>query len=725
MVAPENTAEPQVTGVEEPGQVLTAAPGAWTGGALEYSYQWQRCHYWGCRDVPGASQATYTATAGDLGYRLRASVTAANAAGSSTSTSAVTATISARPPTSTYRPTILGTVEEGQTVTAANGGWEGTPPFDFDYEWERCDAAGTNCVDIYGATDAAYVVRTNDVGRKIRVRVIAANLGGTRSAASLSSDTVPGRPETMPAFKQHWPYVAGVASLHAAPAGPAEPGTIAIVDSGIDASRADFGNRVIEQVTKTERAPNSPGDGYGHGTAVASVAAGQAEGYVGAAPGAKLVSIDVLDDNGVGNVSDVIAAADWIYENRERLDIRVANFSLHGTTLASLVSDPLDRAVERLWQSGIVVVAASGNYAVDGAESAVPFAPGNDPFILTVGATDTRGSFTQRDDIAAPWSAWGYTRDGFAKPELVAPGRYIAAAVSADAKLARDRPDRVVEPGYLQLSGTSLAAPVVAGTVSTLLGRHPSWTPDQVKGALMLTAKPLPQATPRSVGVGAVSAADAAAVVDPPEPAPRAQRVSRRRPRRGPDPRLRCSPVDGRGRGRRGLGLRCLGIGRLGQCRLVERGLGLGCLGLSRLGIRGLGLRRLGLGCLGLGGVGQRRERRRALRRRLLGARELTATRGQRQDGGGGPCGALRRHLTREPCPGVAATPGAGFALRRPTDRGLRPSQGGKAPEAPADDIRIDRGGKLVAHVWPPIAACQKSSLGARVNSSSRMERGD
>ena len=486
----------------------------------QYSYQWQRCacYYWGCRDLPAATQATYTATSGDLGFRLRTSVTAANAAGSSTSTSAVTATISARPPTSTSRPTILGTVEEGQTVTAANGGWEGTPPFDFDYEWERCDADGTDCDDIYGASDAAYVVRANDVGRKIRVRVIADNPGGTRSAASLSSDIVPGRPETVPAFKQHWPYVAGVASLHAAPAGPAEPGTIAIVDSGIDASRADFGNRVIEQVTKTERVPNSPGDGYGHGTAVASVAAGQAEGYVGAAPGAKLVSIDVLDDNGVGNVSDVIAAADWIYENRERLDIRVANFSLHGTTLASLVSDPLDRAVERLWQSGIVVVAASGNYATDGAESAVPFAPGNDPFVLTVGATDTRGSFTQRDDVAAPWSAWGYTRDGFAKPELVAPGRYIAAAVSADAKLARDRPDRVVEPGYLQLSGTSLAAPVVAGTASTLLGRHPSWTPDQVKGALMLTAKPLPQATPRSVGVGAVSAADAAAVVDPPNP---------------------------------------------------------------------------------------------------------------------------------------------------------------------------------------------------------------
>jgi serine protease AprX len=478
-----------------------------------------RGHYWGCRDIASATQASYTPAAGDLGYRLRARVTAANGAGSSTWASLVTAYVSARPPVSTSRPAYLGTVEEGQTLTAANGGWDGTPPFSFRYEWERCDEEGANCTDIWNASEASYVVRPNDVGGKIRVRVIAENLGGTRSAASYVSETVLGMPAPLPAFRQHWPYVAGIGSLHARPGVQAsEPGTIVIVDSGIDASRADFGDRVIEQVNLTERQPNSPGDGYGHGTAVASVAAGNAEGYVGAAPRARIVSIDVLDDNGVGNVSDVIEAADWIYAERERLNIKVANFSLHGTTLASLVSDPLDRAVERLWQSGVVVVAAAGNYATDSAESAVPFAPGNDPFVVTVGATDTRGSFTERDDVAAPWSAWGYTRDGFAKPELVAPGRYIAAAVSADAKLTRDRPDRIVEPGYLQLSGTSFAAPVVAGSAVTILGEHPNWTPDQVKGALMLTAKPLPKATFRSVGVGTLSAADAAAVTDPPNP---------------------------------------------------------------------------------------------------------------------------------------------------------------------------------------------------------------
>ena len=478
-----------------------------------------RGHYWGCRGIPGATEASYAASTEDLGYRLRVRVTAANSAGSSRWASFVTAPVTARPPVSKSEPTILGTVEQGQTVTAANGSWEGTSPITFSHKWERCDVNGENCSDIWNASAAEYKVRSYDVGKKIRVRVFAQNPADTSSEVSATSEKVPGLPAVLPAFKQHWPYVAGMPALHARPGVQAgQPGTIAIVDSGIDASRADFGNRVIESVNLTDRQPNSSGDGYGHGTAVASVAAGGALGYTGAAPGARIVSIDVLDDNGVGNVSDVIDAADWIYENRQRLDIKVANFSLHGTTLASLVSDPLDRAVERLWQSGIVVIAAAGNYATNGAESAVPFAPGNDPFVLTVGATDTRGSFTERDDVAAPWSAWGYTRDGFAKPEIVAPGRYIAVAVPPDATLTRERPERIVEPGYLQLSGTSFAAPVVAGTAAELLAEHPGWTPDQVKGALMLAAKPLPQATFRSVGVGTLTAADAAAVVDPPNP---------------------------------------------------------------------------------------------------------------------------------------------------------------------------------------------------------------
>jgi serine protease AprX len=471
-----------------------------------------RGHAAGCRDIAGAYNGSYKATADDLGSSLRVLVTATADGQSTVSASALTAPVTARPPVMTSPPSILGLSEEGQELSAANGVWEGTGPFEFARQWQRCDAHGESCVGIDGATQAAYTPVAADAGGTLRVAVTARGLGGEDVARSEPSEVVTGIPEPSPRFKQHWPYVSGVAELPEQP----DPPTIAIVDSGIDAGRADFGDRVLEQVALTSNPDNQPGDGYGHGTAVASVAAGQAEGYVGAAPHAKLVSLDVLDDDGVANVSDVIAAADWIYENKDRLNIRVANFSLHGTTLASLVSDPLDKAVERLWLSGVVVVAAAGNYATDGDESAVAFAPGNDPFVLTVGATDTKGTFTQRDDVAAPWSAWGYTRDGFSKPEVGAPGRYITAAVSADAKLAQERPERIVEPGYLQLSGTSMAAPIVAGSAANLLAAHPSWTPDQVKGALMLTAEPLPVARERSVGVGAVDVAAAAAVADPP-----------------------------------------------------------------------------------------------------------------------------------------------------------------------------------------------------------------
>ena len=142
---------------------------------------------------------------------------------------------------------------------------------------------------------------------------------------------------------------------------------------------------------------NSPGDGYGHGTFVSGIAAGSATGFTGAAPTADLVSLDVMNDQGVAMTSDVIAAADWIRQNKDAYNIRVANFSLHSTAPASVFWDPLDRAVEKLWLSGVVVVTAAGNYAVNGQASGVRYAPGNDPFVITVGANDIAGTVsTQR-----------------------------------------------------------------------------------------------------------------------------------------------------------------------------------------------------------------------------------------------------------------------------------------------------------------------------------------
>jgi len=317
--------------------------------------------------------------------------------------------------------------------------------------------------------------------------------------------------------KQRWPFVSGVQKFWANGTSAATP-TIAVIDSGIDAGRADFGGRVVANVTMTALAGNSVGDGRGHGTFVAGIAAGSGDGYAGAAPASKIVSIDVMDDQGMAMTRDVISAADWILANKDKYGIRVANFSLHSSQPNSFMFDPLDKAVERLWTAGVVVVAAAGNYGVDGQPSGVPFAPGNDPFIITVGADDVDGSVSTVDDTAAPWSAYGYTLDGFAKPDLAAPGRYMVGPVPMTSTLVAEKPASVVAPGYIQLSGTSFAAPVVAGAAAQILSAHPTWTPDQVKGALMVTAAKTPSAAPLSEGVGIVDVAKAVALTSAPNP---------------------------------------------------------------------------------------------------------------------------------------------------------------------------------------------------------------
>ena len=320
---------------------------------------------------------------------------------------------------------------------------------------------------------------------------------------------------------QLWPYTSGNAYLWGSYTNPApQAPTIAVVDSGIDAKRADFdgGNRVAAQVNLSSMTPNSPGDGRGHGTFVAGIAAGSAPGFAGAAPNAKIVSLDVMDDTGTARTSDVIAACDWILANKGTYNIRVANFSLHSGARTNFYNDPLDRAVEKLWFNNVFVVAAAGNYGTASGPSGVMYAPGNDPFVMTVGAIDLGTSVYATDDTAAPWSAWGYTEDGFSKPEIGAAGRYMIGAVPAGSTLVAERPDHIVSPGYMELSGTSFAAPVVAGAAAQVLARHPNWTPDQVKGALMLTARSLPSAVRGSLGVGGVNAYRAAMLTSAPNP---------------------------------------------------------------------------------------------------------------------------------------------------------------------------------------------------------------
>jgi len=325
---------------------------------------------------------------------------------------------------------------------------------------------------------------------------------------------------------QAWPAAVGVdqlwPSLAVASAKPdASAPSIAFVDSGIEPNRADFGNRVLASVNLSTLPGNSAGDGLGHGTLVAGVAAGSAPGYAGAAPTANIVALDVMDDQGMAHTSDVIAAAQWILKNRKAYNIRVANFSLHSASATSFRWDPLDKAIEKLWFNGVVVVAAAGNEGQAGKPVPMAYAPGNDPFAITVGALDIHNSTNTERADNAPWSAWGYTLDGFAKPELAAPGRGITGPVPAGSTLAAERGSQVTKTAggtYINLSGTSLAAPVVSGIVADLLTLRPSLTPDQVKGALMHEARALRKVRTLAAGVGEVNAPGALALAFPPNP---------------------------------------------------------------------------------------------------------------------------------------------------------------------------------------------------------------
>jgi serine protease AprX len=306
--------------------------------------------------------------------------------------------------------------------------------------------------------------------------------------------------------------VGATANWATGPAAGSYP-TIAIVDSGVENGRDDFGSRLLAQVSFVSAGPNGAGDGRGHGTLVASIAASSADGYSGAEPRANLVSLDVLDDNGGGRTSDLIAACDWILANRLAYNIRVANFSLNaGSPGTPWQYDPLNKAVERLWLSGVTVVVASGNYGTSAATpTGVLFAPANNPFVITVGASGTKRTASVSDDQAAHWSAWGYTNEGFLKPEVAAPGRYMRGAVPEAGTMKSEFEERGVGTGYMWMSGTSFAAPVVSGLAANILARNPSWTPNQVKGALMLTAgQPSGYQPGGALGVGIVNGPAAA-----------------------------------------------------------------------------------------------------------------------------------------------------------------------------------------------------------------------
>ena len=192
-VPPANTVPPTISGTAMDGQTLTASNGSWTGTPpITFSYVWRRCDSTGagCNSIPGATAQSYTLTSADVGSTIRVRVYASNAAGSTYAPSKTTAVVAPAPPANTVLPTISGTPVDGQTLTASNGSWTGTPPISFSYVWRRCDSTGSACSGIADATAQSYTLTPADIGSTIRVRVYASNVAGSTYVFSKATAVV-------------------------------------------------------------------------------------------------------------------------------------------------------------------------------------------------------------------------------------------------------------------------------------------------------------------------------------------------------------------------------------------------------------------------------------------------------------------------------------------------------------------------------------------------------
>jgi serine protease AprX len=300
---------------------------------------------------------------------------------------------------------------------------------------------------------------------------------------------------------------------------------VAVIDSGItswhdDLTEVGVGQRVVEFVDFVGGMA-APHDDYGHGTHVAGIIAGNGLDSDGArtgiAPGAHLVVLKVLDETGRGFVSNVIAAIDHAVARRDALNLRVINLSVATGVYESYHTDPLTLAAERAVRAGITVVAAAGNNGRS-PEGKTQYggitSPGNAPWVLTVGASSHMGTPDRADDTIAAFTSRGPSAfDRRAKPDVVAPGIGIESlstpgstlyATAAASLLPGTR--TTPELPYFSLSGTSMSAPVVSGTVALMLQANPTLTPNAVKAILQYTAEVNAAYDPLTEGAGFVNA---------------------------------------------------------------------------------------------------------------------------------------------------------------------------------------------------------------------------
>jgi serine protease AprX len=302
---------------------------------------------------------------------------------------------------------------------------------------------------------------------------------------------------------------------------------VAVIDSGVTTWHDDltstsshsypYGNQRVTKFVDFVNGAALPYDDNGHGSHVAGTILGN--GYdslgekAGIAPGASLVALKVLDADGQGTISNMIRALSWVAANYKTYNVRVVNVSVGAGIYESYWTDPLTLAAKAVADKGITVVAAAGNLGQN-AEGKLQLggitAPGNAPWVLTVGASSTLGTLTRADDEMAGYSSSGPTFIDFsAKPDLVAPGTGTVSLATAGSALYASQASYLLDGSvglgykpYLSLSGTSMAAPVVAGTVALMLEANPKLTPNLIKAILQYTAESYPGYSPLRQGAG-------------------------------------------------------------------------------------------------------------------------------------------------------------------------------------------------------------------------------
>jgi serine protease AprX len=290
--------------------------------------------------------------------------------------------------------------------------------------------------------------------------------------------------------------------------------TVAVIDTGVS-EMPDTSGRLVTVATGLlglhhADCVNFAGDGtctdeYGHGTFLAGLIAGTGAAsdgkYAGVAPGAKVLAVKVAGADGSADVSTIIAALQWVLAFKDTYNIGVINLSLGTDSSQSYQLSPLDYAVEKLWRAGMVAVVSASNL---GPGAGTIDKPADDPYVITVGATDDQGTDAVSDDQVPPWSAQGPTKaDGLIKPDLTAPGVGLISLAAPGAEITTQYPPAMAAP-YRQGSGTSMSTAVVSGLVADVLSAHPDWSPDRVKYALMSTAAPVAGDDPNTVGAGEV-----------------------------------------------------------------------------------------------------------------------------------------------------------------------------------------------------------------------------